>query len=67
MNPTPKAKAIDDLITRVTGVDRKEVITENKCATCKTPNLQFRNQISQKEYTISGMCQNCQDDIFGKD
>ena len=27
----------------------------------------FRNEISKKEYKISGLCQECQDKIFGKD
>lgn len=27
----------------------------------------FRNEISAKEYYLSGMCQACQDDVFGKD
>lgn len=25
----------------------------------------FRDKLSAKEYTISGMCQDCQDDVFG--
>lgn len=27
----------------------------------------FRNDLSRKEYTISGMCQDCQDAMFGMD
>jgi hypothetical protein len=27
----------------------------------------FRDDLSRKEYQISGMCQRCQDDIFGAD
>ena len=27
----------------------------------------FRNPISIKEFNISGMCQECQDNFFGKD
>ena len=27
----------------------------------------FRDALSRKEYTISGLCQECQDDIFGAD
>jgi hypothetical protein len=27
----------------------------------------FRNEISAREYYISGMCQDCQDSVFGED
>lgn len=27
----------------------------------------FRNELSAREYRISGLCQKCQDDTFGKD
>jgi uncharacterized protein with PIN domain len=43
-----------------------------KCPFCEkdlseaTPET-FRNTISWKEYTISGLCQKCQDNVFGKD
>ncbi len=37
------------------------------CPTCgaiiKEEN--FRNDLSKKEYSISGMCQKCQDQVFG--
>jgi len=39
----------------------------NVCVTCGGPVSEFRNELSRKEYGISGMCQNCQDEIFGVD
>jgi len=44
-------------------------IENNKCAMCgnKINKKDFRNDISLKEYKISGMCQKCQDHMFGKD
>ena len=39
-----------------------------KCATCPReidPETEFRNALSVKEYKITGMCQKCQDDIYG--
>jgi hypothetical protein len=27
----------------------------------------FRNELSRREAQISGMCQKCQDEVFGKD
>jgi len=37
------------------------------CSWCKKEITDFRNEISEREYKISGMCQNCQDKTFGKD
>lgn len=32
---------------------------------CDTTNMKFRDKLSEKEYTISGLCQKCQDKTFG--
>ena len=42
---------------------------EKKCVSCKVKvdTQTFRNPISKREYEISGLCQGCQDRIFGKD
>lgn len=39
------------------------------CVFCKvaTGPGDFRNPISLREFEISGMCQTCQDEIFGTD
>ena len=67
MKPTEKSKEIDNLIMEVIGIDRREVIKNNTCAFCVEPNLEFRNAISVQEYRISGLCQNCQDEVFGNE
>ncbi len=39
-----------------------------KCVTCGkvfNTDTDLRDQLSKKEYSISGMCQECQDSIFG--
>ena len=40
-------------------------IKKKICPMCKKPIGKFRDNLSEKEYTISGMCQECQDKIFG--
>tara|TARA_R100001082_G_scaffold99643_1_gene68448 strand:- start:1334 stop:1558 length:225 start_codon:yes stop_codon:yes gene_type:complete len=42
-------------------------IIDNRCAVCCSPISpdEFKNDLSKKEYSISGMCQKCQDAIFG--
>ena len=37
----------------------------NICAVCGGPATVFADLLSQKEYKISRMCQQCQDGIFG--
>ena len=41
-------------------------ILDGRCAMCAHTLTEFKNEISKKEYSISGMCQDCQDEIFGK-
>ena len=38
------------------------------CRTCNAPTGDprlFRDELSLREYHISGMCQKCQDEVFG--
>lgn len=60
-NKTPEMKAfIESLFPGTT-----QAISEHRCPVCKQPIGPFRDALSRKEYTISGMCQSCQDDVFG--
>lgn len=40
---------------------------EGVCSKCLTPIQpdEFKDEISRKEFAISGWCQKCQDEIFG--
>jgi len=67
MEPTKKAPEIENLITSFTGKDRRETIKASLCATCDAQAVEFRDALSMKEYTISGMCQKCQDSVFGQE
>ncbi len=35
-----------------------------KCAWCGEDASEFKDELSKKEFGISGMCQTCQDDTF---
>ena len=61
---SPKSDGINQLIKQVTGKDREQTILESKCMTCDDPDTRFRDGLSVREYTISGMCQRCQDGVF---
>ena len=61
----PKAKEIEDTLTRMAGVSRQAAHEQGICVWCKNPVIGFRDTKSEKEYTISGFCQQCQDETFG--
>ena len=68
MEPTNKSNPINSMLSSIFGVDRVQTITEAFCVSCDSEGnnaASFRDDISRKEYAISGMCQSCQDDIFG--
>ena len=41
-----------------------EALDEGLCPTCKGKIGPFRDDLSRKEFSISGMCQGCQDSVF---
>ncbi len=71
INAAFKAPQIDALLSEIifNGKDRVTCISEGICVTCDEAHglvaTSFRDDISRKEYSISGMCQSCQDDVFG--
>jgi hypothetical protein len=67
MEPSKKSSEMENFIDSILGTDRRGSIEGNVCTFCKNPAIYFRNEISEKEYSISGLCQKCQDDTFGKD
>ena len=46
-----------------------ELIKEGRCPMCKAEIKEdgFKDALSKKEYSISGMCQACQDKAFSTD
>jgi hypothetical protein len=63
-NKTPEMeKALDEIAKSLYGRGRNEGV----CVTCGSPKIapeDFRDMLSQKEFGISGMCQDCQDSVF---
>ena len=64
--PTIKSKSIEDFLTSIAGISRQEGASKGICVTCKNPVQGFKDRLSEKEYHISGMCQKCQDSVFGE-
>ena len=43
---------------------RTEAIEAHECFRCGRPAIWFSDEVSLREYRPSGLCQDCQDDIF---
>jgi hypothetical protein len=67
--PSKKHESLDRTLEAMSsilfGVSRKESIYANKCLSCKEDATEFKDNVSRKEFTISGLCQPCQDSVFG--
>jgi len=46
--------------------EEMKLVEEKKCPFCKTniDKTKFRDELSLKEFEISGLCQKCQDKMF---
>lgn len=67
MNPTEKSPELTQLLQNLCG--RTSSIVTNVCVKppfgCGKSITPFRDALSEKEYRISGLCQECQDLFFG--
>ena len=57
--------ALNALTRNMFGRERSASIRGNECVICGAKVAAFRNPLSEKEFSISGMCQDCQDSVFG--
>jgi len=58
-------KFLDDFSTKVFGgKSRSESLKNEICVSCGCYAKVFRDEISKREYAISGLCQTCQDEVF---
>jgi hypothetical protein len=64
--PAPKTVRIERLLN-ATGSRRLEAIKNDRCVSCAGPASSFSDDLSRREYQISGMCQACQDQFFVDD
>lgn len=64
---TPEMKAfIDGVAKDFFGKSLTETLSGNTCMFCKEPDFNFKDEASKREYKISGICQKCQDKVFGE-
>ena len=57
---------MNDAIKVLFGIDINASVSEKTCVLCKEPVIEFRDELSKKEFEISGICQICQDGVFGE-
>ncbi len=60
MEFTEKSPEISKVMQLLAG--RGRVV--GQCTTCENEDFELRDQLSEREYKISGMCQSCQDGVF---
>lgn len=67
MEPTEKNPKIDEFLKSGLGIDRMRAVRSNYCALCGSDVLagSLIDEESRREFRISGMCQECQDEMFG--
>ena len=69
MEPSKKSPAVEAELTRLFGFDRRNHIKLAQCVPppigCGKPVNGFRDPLSAREFAISGLCQECQDSVFG--
>ena len=66
-NPTNKSPEIRGFMDFLAGCDTEDRIKKNRCTMCGGSAIEFSDALSAREFQISGMCQDCQDSIFGDD
>lgn len=70
MTPTPKQPEIVASMDEMSKLLGGGARGSGTCATCSSTRVRahhFRDEISAKEFKISGMCQSCQDSAFSSE
>ena len=63
--PSEKSPHMEQFLENLYG--RTTAILLDYCVICRKPAENFRDELSRKEYTLSGMCNRCQDEVFVDD
>ena len=64
-NKSPEMRSRLDKVSEVLfGRKTTESIQSDICVCCGNPATTFSSDLSRKEFSISGLCQTCQDEFF---
>lgn len=58
-------ESLDRITHTIFGKTRSKALGNKTCVVCGSSAEKFKDEISRKEFSISGMCQDCQDKVFG--
>ncbi len=58
-------KFLDEMSMGIFGRHRSLALAGQGCVSCGKPATEFKDALSRKEYGLSGLCQACQDKVFG--
>jgi len=66
VEPSKKHPEIEAFLNEIFGIEREAFIKNNKCVSCEEEvrSPSFRTMLGITEFAISGLCQNCQDEVF---
>ena len=56
---------LDKITTKAFDTTQDKAEKKAVCISCGKPILGFKDEVSVKEYRITGMCQECQDEVYG--
>lgn len=62
--PAWKTPAMNEALENLFNYPRIPSIKGDTCSNCGKPAVKFTDEISKREFAISGLCQECQDWIF---
>ena len=57
-------EVIDNLSLNSFGRKTSTALAQNICVDCGEETKEFKDELSKKEYLITGLCQKCQDYVF---
>ena len=62
--PAWKTNAMNEMLENFFQNNRIENIKADICVSCGEPATEFSDEVSRREFSISGLCQKCQDIAF---
>jgi len=63
---TPMSEKSPEVLSAIESLfpGTQKAIAEKRCPLCQKEIGEFRDALSKREYEISGICQDCQDEFF---
>lgn len=65
--PAWKTPEMNKALEHLFNYPRIVSIQNDTCSNCGEPAVEFTDELSRREFAISGMCQKCQDNFFNQE